>query len=90
MGTVKQLTSPFGSAECALLPCPGWDAEALFPSAALRVEGTWSVWGAVPGVLGIGNAAETRFCRRSRLPLSLKRRFGQCIGPHTGPGTRLQ
>lgn len=87
MGTVKQLTSPFGSAECALLPCPGWDAEALFPSAALRVEGTWSVRGGACGGWGLEMPPKLVFAAARRLPPSLKRRSGRCIGPHTGPGT---
>ncbi|KAI3429630.1 hypothetical protein D9Q98_005716 [Chlorella vulgaris] len=37
----KALSSQFGLADCRLLPCPGWDCGALFPSATLRVDGTW-------------------------------------------------
>jgi hypothetical protein len=52
MGTIKALTSQYGSAECSLMPCPGWDAEALFPSTTLRVEGNWSVGATAGGCRG--------------------------------------
>ena len=52
----RSLASQFGSAECSLVPCPGWDADALFPSPTLRVEGSWSV-----GAVAWG-------CRRGDLP----------------------
>lgn len=62
MGTVKALVSQFGSAECALLPCPGWEAEALFPSATLRVEGIWSV-GPCPGEVAGLKSRRNTVCR---------------------------
>lgn len=52
MSADKALTSNHGTADCTLLPCPGWDAEALFPSATLRVEGSWSVGAVAWGVQG--------------------------------------
>lgn len=41
LGTGKILSSQFGAADCQLLPCPGWDCGALFPSATLRLDGSW-------------------------------------------------
>lgn len=40
-GVGKVLSAQFGQADCRLLPCEGWDCEALFPSSTLRVEGNW-------------------------------------------------
>lgn len=62
MSMARSLASHFGSAECSLLPCPGWDADALFPSPTLRVEGSWSV-GAVAWAAGAGICRRKAFLR---------------------------
>jgi hypothetical protein len=41
LGIGKVLSSQFGQSDCQLLPCPGWDCGALFPSATLRLDGSW-------------------------------------------------
>lgn len=43
-GVGKALASHLGETQCQLLPCPGWDCGALFPTATLRLEGNWSVY----------------------------------------------
>lgn len=76
-GQAKVLSSQFGTADCRLLACEGWDCEVLFPGVTLRVDGNWCVsagcQGAPRGAIGeaAGLKVENHYLCASRARSSL-------------------